>query len=293
MPGSNPPGGELDEAAFRGYVDAFNRSDFDRLAPYYAEDIEFDGRAARLRGRDELLGFYRNVKSRVRETIAIQDIVVGQQALVADLITELYPLEDWPDFPTGALRKGETRRSQNFIWYDLAEGRFKRIRAAHYRRGASLALEEPSEPGAGVAHTEDGSERNRSTKMTVEEFAAYLDAFNRDDYDRFSAYYDPQVVLVIGGQQALRGPQAICDFYRRVKAQTRRTIQLRSFVSAPDRIAAELESEFLALQDVPDFTAGPLKKGERIFLNTVALYELREGRFSRIRSGTLRKLHQA
>jgi ketosteroid isomerase-like protein len=176
------------EAAFRNYVAAFNRSDFAELAQYYADNIEFVGRAATLRGRQAVLDFYRLVKSRLRETLFVQDVVAGESLLVADVITELHALEDWLDFPTGALRKGETRRSQNFISYDITDGRFTRIRAAHYR----LVDEQ--------------------VQLSFEEFASYIDAFNRDDYARFTAYYDPEIVLTIAGRHELRGPQAICDF---------------------------------------------------------------------------------
>jgi ketosteroid isomerase-like protein len=292
MGGLGRNGGGFDEQAFRDYIAAFNRNDFDELGRYYAQDVEFEGRAATLHGREELLRFYRGVKSRIRETIAIQDIVAGERALVADLITELHPLEDWPDFPTGPLRKGETRCSQNFVWYDLADGRFVRIRAANYRRGASLVLE-PRAPATEQARALNYGTPSQTRKMTVDEFAAYIDAFNRDDYDGFSEYYHPEVVLVIGGQHEMRGPQVICDFYRRVKAQTHRTIRVRNFVNAPDRIAAELESEFLALEDAPDSAMGPMKKGDRIFMHTVVLYELRDGRFVRIRSAALRKLYRS
>jgi ketosteroid isomerase-like protein len=281
--------GRIDEETFRNYVAAFNRSDFDGLGRYYAQDVEFEGRAATLRGRDELLRFYRDVKTRVRETLAIQDIVVGNSQLVADVITELHPLEDWLDFPTGPLRKGETRRSQNFVWYDIAEGRFTRIRAAHYRRDVVIPVG-GSESLANRAQCTEVRMPGQSRQMTVEEFEAYIEAFNRDDFSRFSACYHPEVVLIIGGQHELHGPQEICNFYRRVKTQTRRTIRIANLICTADRIAAELESEFLALDDVPDFTAGPLKKGDRMFLNTVVLYELRDGRFLKIRSAALRKL---
>lgn len=126
--------------------------------------------------------------------------------------------------------------------------------------------------------------------MTAERFAAYIDAFNRDDYAKFGDYYDEDVVLVIAGKTELRGRQAIFDFYRTVKSQTQRTIQVNKVIVAPNRLAAELQSEFLALQDLPDFTAGPMKKGGRIFINTFVLYDLRNGKFARIRSAEFRKI---
>jgi hypothetical protein len=126
--------------------------------------------------------------------------------------------------------------------------------------------------------------------MSRERFQAYMDAFNNDDYSGFGDYYDPDVVLVIAGKRELRGRQAIFDFYKVVKAQTTRTIQVNRFIGTPDRIAVELESEFLALEDLPDFSAGPMKKGGRIFINTFVIYELKNGRFARIRSAEFRKI---
>jgi hypothetical protein len=126
--------------------------------------------------------------------------------------------------------------------------------------------------------------------MSRERFLAYIDAFNKDDYSNFGDYYDKDVVLVIAGKRELRGRQAIFDFYKVVKAQTQRTIQVNRFIGTGDRIAVELESEFLALEDLPDFTAGPMKKGGRIFINTFVIYELKNGKFSLIRSAEYRKI---
>ena len=59
------------------------------------------------------------------------------------------------------------------------------------------------------------------------------------------------------GKTELRGREAIFELYRQVKAQTRRTIHIENIITAANRVVAELQSEFLALQDLPDFTAGP------------------------------------
>ncbi len=269
----------ITKADFRSYLAAFNRDDFDAFGSFYAPDIEFAGRAAQLEGRDEVVHFYRDVKSRVRETLTLHGLVVSPRAVVADLETELHALADWPDFPTGPLHRGETRRSQNFIWYDVAGGRFTRIRSAHYRQlGADDVVTDmvasPDEP------------------MSAERFAEYVQAFNRGDYAAFGDYYDDNVLLDIAGKRQLRGRDAIFDFYRTVRSQTRRTIEVVNMLSAGNQIAAELQSEFLALEDLPHFTAGAMKKGDRIFINTIALYELRERRFQRIRSAELRKIRR-
>ena len=262
---------------FHRYVAAFNASDFEGFGAFYAPDVEFSGRGGNFSGREAVLGFYRQVKRRVHHQLTVHGLVVGEHAIVADIETQLQPLDDWPDFPTGPLRKGETLRSQNFIWYDIRDGRFTRIRSAHYRR---LAVDERV----------IGTQAAADVGMSAQQFAAYIDAFNRDDYAAFGDCYHDDVVLVIAGKRELRGRQAIFDFYRVVKAQTRRTIEINGVITSGNQLAAELQSEFVALEDLPDFAAGPVKRGGRIFISTVVLYELRDGRFARIRSAELRKI---
>jgi SnoaL-like domain len=263
---------------FRRYIDAFNRNDFETFAGYYAPQIHFQGQAGEFHSREQVVSFYSQVKARVRETIRILTLVIGERDVVAELETELHALVDWPDFPTGPIFKGETRRSQNFVWYDVAEGRFGRIRSARYR--SVLGASDNGSP----------DDPTRQIAMTAEAFSSYIDAFNRDDIAIYGDYYAPDVVLVLAGKTELRGRQAIFDFYKSVKSQTRRTIRINKFIAAPGHIAVELESEFLALQDLPEFTAGPMLEGERIFINTFVLYDLCDGKFGRIRSAVFRKI---
>lgn len=129
------------------------------------------------------------------------------------------------------------------------------------------------------------------TDATLERFAVYIDAFNRDDYAAFGDYYTDDVVLVVAGVRELKGRQAIFDFYKDVKGRTRRTIEIVQSFCDGEGLAAELQSEFLALEDAPDFPTAPLKAGDRMRINTFVLYELKDGRYSRIRSATFRRTH--
>jgi hypothetical protein len=279
-------------ADFSRYIDAFNHSDGDTFGAYYAPQIHFQGQAGEFHSREEVVNFYRQVKARVRETIGILNLVIGPHDIVAELETELHALVDWPDFPTGPIYKGETRRSRNFIWYEVADGMFKSVRSARYRSFQDMpgddtrALGEAAEESVATQRVDP----TRQIAMPAGQFAAYIDAFNRDDVATYGDYYAEDVVLVLAGKTELRGRQAIFDFYKAVKARTRRTIQINRFVATPDHIAVELESEFLALQDLPEFTAGAMLRGERIFINTFVVYDLRGGKFSRIRSALFRKI---
>lgn len=95
-------------------------------------------------------------------------------------------------------------------------------------------------------------------------------------------------MLVIAGNTELRGRQAIFDFYSDVKSKTDRIIQINRVIAAPGHLAAELQSEFVARRDLPEFAAGPMREGDRMFVNTIVLYHLRDGKFARIRSARLR-----
>jgi ketosteroid isomerase-like protein len=278
---SSDPGEPFTEADYRNYIEAFNRGDFAAFARYYTDDVEFHGRNGLLRGREAIIGFYRQVRARLRERIEIRQVVLGPGELLADLVTHLEAFADWPELPSGPIAKGETRRSQNFVWYELRGRQFSRVRSANFRRGAHLGEDPASTPASASG-----------PGLSAGEFARYIDAFNRDDFATFAQYYAPDVTLVIAGRHELTGRQAILDFYRTVKAETRRSIRIDRVISAPHALAAELQSEFLALRDLPDFAAGPMRQGERIFINTFVLYDLRDGRFARIRSAELRKIHR-
>jgi hypothetical protein len=128
------PKGGLGEQDLRDYIAAFNRSDFDGFARYYAEDVKFEGRAGTFNSRDQVVAFYREVKSRLRETITIKDVIVGESEMVANIVTELFALTHWPEFATGPIRKGQTIISENFVWYEMKDARFVHIRSAGYSR---------------------------------------------------------------------------------------------------------------------------------------------------------------
>jgi hypothetical protein len=123
----------------------------------------------------------------------------------------------------------------------------------------------------------------------VARFRDYIAAFNRHDYAALIGYYHPGVVLVIGNGTQLEGRQAIVDFYSEVNDATTREIEIVQAFADGDVLAAELRSEFLALRDAPDFTSGPMARGDRLFINSFALYDLRDGLYARIRAAVFRR----
>ena len=126
--------------------------------------------------------------------------------------------------------------------------------------------------------------------MTPEaRFRAYLDAFNGSDWDALRGFYAPDVRLVIGNGTELIGREAIIDFYREVKQQVSRTIEIVQCFASGNTLAAEIESEFLATRDAPDFAARPMALGDRYYLNSFVFYDFEGEHYTRIRAAVFRR----
>lgn len=119
---------------FETYLEAFNCNDFDGFGAYYADDVVFQGQAAQLVGREKVLDFYRTVKSKLDETLSLLTFVGAPEMgrIAVEMRTQLIAREDWPDMPTGPMRKGDKRESVNFVIYDIVDGRFTRVRSARF-----------------------------------------------------------------------------------------------------------------------------------------------------------------
>jgi hypothetical protein len=115
-------------------------------------------------------------------------------------------------------------------------------------------------------------------------FLDYIGSFNRDDFAGFGKYYAEDVLFELGRKKQIRGRQAILDFYREVKARVRETLEVRNVISDAEGLAAEIATEFVALEDWPEFIAGAMKKGDVIRILSFVHYRIRDGKFTHIRS---------
>ena len=125
--------------------------------------------------------------------------------------------------------------------------------------------------------------------MDKGQFRDYIECFNRNDFAGFSRYYTDDVVLELP-RKVLRGRQAIVDFYKEVKARIRETLQINQVIADDEGLAAEVATEFYALQDWPDFIVAPIRKGESIHIVSFVHYVIRDGKFAHVKSARLRKL---
>lgn len=125
---------------YADYIDCFNRSDFEGFGTYYCDDVVFElGEKKRIVGRENILDFYREVKSRIRETLTILSVAAGGEAMAVHVATEFYALADWPDFIAGPLMKGEALNIESLGYYYLRDGKFARIIGARLKTLPTVA----------------------------------------------------------------------------------------------------------------------------------------------------------
>ena len=127
----------MDRAAYEDYVAAFNGRDYDRLASYYAENVEFilsEERGLVFHGRQAILDLYKPFHEAVDERVEIVRFADGGDFIAAEVNAEFRPIpgrsQSVIELPSGKVLKVTT-----FAFYDLgADGRFTRIRACSYSR---------------------------------------------------------------------------------------------------------------------------------------------------------------
>jgi len=115
----------------------------------------------------------------------------------------------------------------------------------------------------------------------------YVAAFNRGDDDGYGSCYAPDVVLRNGGGTVLRGREAVLTYYRHIRGALHRVLRIRGVVEGEATLAAALASVFTALADGIDLAGTTLSKGDQVEIESIALYELRDGLFARIEATTL------
>ena len=119
--------------------------------------------------------------------------------------------------------------------------------------------------------------------MTEEQFRSYVAAFNGNDFDGFGKFYADDVVFELGGMKRIEGRENILAFYREVKAHIVEVVEPLEVIVTPARIAMYCRTTFETFKDWPDFEIWPTKAGDRRVVETIAMYEVADDRFTHIR----------
>ncbi len=128
-------------AAFRAYCAAFSNADFDRFPLFYTEDVRLElGSVPPISGREGIIGFYRPMFQRVRESLTLNSVVATDEAIELDAMTRFSAVQDAPDFVVGALKAGEYIEGRVLVSYRLRNGLIEKIsvrRAGEMRHSSS------------------------------------------------------------------------------------------------------------------------------------------------------------
>jgi hypothetical protein len=115
------------------YIDHFNHKRYEKMVPFYADDVEVDLAGIALKGPQAIVSFYTDFHRYVREFLEVKYVVVDDAGVAVELYSEFDCFRDYPDTRL-SFRKGDVRRLLNFVHYDLHNGQFKRIRVARYKQ---------------------------------------------------------------------------------------------------------------------------------------------------------------
>jgi hypothetical protein len=127
--------------------------------------------------------------------------------------------------------------------------------------------------------------------MNRQEFTEYTRAFSNCDYDGYSRFYADDVVLWLGSVGEIRGRQGIVDFYKAMNRTVRETLTVNHVVADDGGVAADVDMEFRAIEDAPDFVVAPMKKGEVIRGGVFVFYGLgKDGKITSIRTARSKPL---
>lgn len=126
------------------------------------------------------------------------------------------------------------------------------------------------------------------TQDTDFDFSAYQEAFNSGDDERALEFWDDElhVTLPIGPDRvglAAKNKAEFRAFLAHAHQGVREVMRLQSFLQSGAQIFAEIDMDFFASEDKPDFAFGPMKAGEFITVRMFGLYTVRDNRLWQLR----------
>ena len=108
------------------YIDYFNSRQYER---YYTDDVRVELPKETLMGKHAVRDFYLNVNRYVHETIRVKKVLVEGNTLMANIWSDFYCHQDWPDFIVCPVKNGQIVRVELVVLYTLVGDKFSHIRA--------------------------------------------------------------------------------------------------------------------------------------------------------------------
>ncbi len=117
-------------------------------------------------------------------------------------------------------------------------------------------------------------------------FIDYMDAFNRYDDAALIRDFWTEDCVMQSGSRIFRGHAGMMEFLNWAHDGILETMRPKVIMAEGDHIFGEIDMDFTATRDRPDFQFGALKKGEFLTVKFFVQYTLRDGKVAYLKSMT-------
>jgi len=119
------------------------------------------------------------------------------------------------------------------------------------------------------------------------DYQQYIADFNTGDDERLvEKYFHPDIIFT-GSSRKLRGTQELIGFLRWAHNGIREIIRVQSYAQQGNKLFAEIDMDFRASKDRPEFPFKALKAGEMTTVKFFVAYTFApDGRITELKSAT-------
>jgi hypothetical protein len=115
------------------------------------------------------------------------------------------------------------------------------------------------------------------------DYAKYIEAFNSGDDAALVRKFFTEDTVFESGARVMRGADELLKFLNWAHDGIREIIRAQLVLRDENHIFAEIDMDFHATRDKPEFLFGALKKGEFTTVKFLVVYYLRDGKIAHIR----------
>lgn len=116
------------------------------------------------------------------------------------------------------------------------------------------------------------------------DYQRYIQAFNSGDDARLVDEWFTEDCIFQSGPRLLRGRKELLEFLEWAHDGIREIIRAQTVLQDESRLFAEIDMDFLATRDRPDFLFGALAKGELLTVKFFVLYLFRDGKVAHLKA---------
>ena len=118
--------------------------------------------------------------------------------------------------------------------------------------------------------------------MNKDDFIRYYEEYNNHGADGVSNFYSSDVIFEFQNVK-LSGREEVLGYFKQLHVAFKEIMKPQNILIVGDKAAVELENEFEAKTEIPDFLGKSLKVGESTVARFGAFYDIRDGKVAHVR----------